>query len=170
MSQSRQILHSSQTVEWFTPSEFVEAARRVMKKIDLDPASCKAANENIKASKFYSKKDDGLKKTWKGKVFLNPPYGRTGQSDWSQKLLKEFKAGSVTEAVLLVNSATGNKWFQPLWDYPICFVSKRIKFVSADNVAKHSPTHSNVFVYLGPNEKDFVKEFSKFGVVAKRIS
>lgn len=170
MSQSRKILHSSKTVEWFSPIEYVDAARRVMGKIDLDPASCKSANERIKAKKYFDSNKDGLKQKWSGKVFLNPPYGRTGQSDWSKKLIKEYQAGNVEEAIMLVNSATGNKWFQPLWEYPICFVSRRIKFVSADNVAKHSPTHSNAFVYFGKNEDKFVKEFSNFGAVVKRIS
>ena len=168
MSQSREALHSSVSCEWFTPLEYIDAARRVMDTIDLDPASCEEANSRIQATNFYDKSVDGLKQKWKGKVFLNPPYGRGGQSNWSQKLINEFTNGEVTEAILLVNSSTGNKWFQPLWNYLICFVDKRIKFLSVDDVAKHSPTHSNVFVYFGPNEDKFKQEFGNFGVVIRR--
>lgn len=141
-----------------------------MGQIDLDPASCKQANDRIKANRFFDIKSNGLLQDWKGKIFLNPPYGRGGQSAWSKKLLEEYSKKNVVEAIMLVNSATGTNWFQSLWDYPICFVSKRIKFVSADDVTKHSPTHSNVFVYLGPNENKFIKEFHQFGPIVKKIS
>ena len=60
--------------EWFTPPEIVEAARRVLGEIDLDPASTREANIVIKAKVFYTRHDDGLTKPWKGRVWMNPPY------------------------------------------------------------------------------------------------
>ena len=61
--------------EWYTPEKYVEAARKVLGKIDLDPASSKPANKIIKATKFYTLADDGLKQPWNGRLWLNPPYG-----------------------------------------------------------------------------------------------
>ena len=170
MSNDREVLTSSVSVEWFTPSIFIEAARNVLGKIDLDPASCQTANETVKAVRFFNKEANGLKRDWKGNVFVNPPYGRTGQTDWTKKMVEEYTRGNVKEAIILVNSATGNKWFQKLWEYPICYPNRRIKFVSGDNAVKHSPTHSNAFAYLGNNEEKFIEEFKQFGPVVKRVS
>jgi len=74
-------LHSSASVEWYTPEWVAELARRVMGSIDLDPASCDVAQRTIKALEYYTREDDGLAKPWVGNVFCNPPYGRTVDPD-----------------------------------------------------------------------------------------
>lgn len=172
MVNAREILHSSETVEWFTPHIYIEAAREVMGSIDLDPASCDEANEIVKATKYYTIRENGLVQPWSGNVFMNCPYGRKGQSTWTAKIIEEFKKGNIEQAIVLVNAATGNKWFEPLWQYPICFVRRRIKFITPGEESKHSPTHSNVFVYLGNDQgqKDkFAAVFKEFGPVVTEI-
>ena len=42
--------------------------------IDLDPASNAEANRVVRAEVFFSSADDGLGKSWEGRVWLNPPY------------------------------------------------------------------------------------------------
>ena len=168
MVSSREVLHSSASNEWYTPVVYTEAARKVMGSIDLDPASCDEANKLVKATKIFTKEDDGLNRKWWGNVWMNPPYGRGGQDKWTSKIVKEYEDGNISQAVILVNAATDTLWFQRLWPYNICFVKRRIKFVSLDGAPKHSPTHGNVLVYLGRREESisrFRNEFKRFGPI-----
>lgn len=169
--EAHQLINASTSNEWYTPSPFIEAAREVLGDIDLDPASNYFANKVVRAKHFYTPEQDGLSQKWWGKVFLNPPYGKeqggSNQGKWSTKLIEEYENGNVSEALLLVNAATGNSWFAPLWGYHICFVSKRIAFYNQETKAGQ-PTHSNVVVYLGSNTEKFIKVFNPLGAVAKR--
>lgn len=163
------ILHSSKSTEYYTPSKYVEAARRTLGgKIDLDPASCLLANQTVKAKKFFTKEENGLNRVWRGTVWLNPPYGKIGrkstQGVWAEKLISEYDRGNVTEAILLVNAVPSARWFAPLWRFLLCFTKQRIRFNTPFGVAK-SPTHSNVFIYLGQNHERFAHEFKQFGAL-----
>ena len=149
----RQALHSSDSNEWYTPATIVDAAKRMLGHIDLDPASCAEANQVIRASRFFTAQQDGLSRVWSGRVFLNPPYGKTGnrsnQEIWSRKLVDDYEEGFVVRAVLLVNAATDTAWFQALARrYPICFIAGRVRFWRPDTPA-NSPTHGNALVYFG---------------------
>jgi ParB family chromosome partitioning protein len=165
-------LQMSESNEWYTPPEYLEAARSVMGEIDLDPASNPIANRIVRARTYFDIHSNGLTHNWPGRVWLNPPYGRdngdSNQEIWSYRLISQFQASITTEAVLLVNAVTDRKWFQPLWDYTICFTNHRIKFYSPD-IESVSPTHGNVLVYFGPNVSKFIETFKKFGPIVRRI-
>lgn len=165
MSHEREILHSTVSVEWYTPKNITNLVREVFQKeIDLDPASCEEANRLVCANAYYTKEDNGLTKSWDAEnVFLNPPYGRNGQRDWTRKFLAEFAQKHFQEGIILTNAAVGATWFQPLWEHKICFPKGRIKFVSTEE--KHHPTHYNAFTYVGPNSERFKEVFSSIGVV-----
>lgn len=166
-------LQSSNTNEWYTPEQYIEAARLVMGSIDIDPASNPIANEVVKADTYYTIDTNGLDKDWTGNVWLNPPYGRidgdSNQDIWSTRLIEQYEAGITKQAVLLVNAVTDRKWFQPLWNYTICFTDHRIRFYTPDK-QPGQPTHGNVLVYFGDNVQDFVNHFSQFGVVVQRLN
>lgn len=169
----RSVLHSSASNEWYTPARYLEAVREVMGGIDLDPASNPLANETIKAATFYTQETDGFNREWRGRVFLNPPYGHedgeSNQARWSAKLIEEYQSGRVTEAILLVNATTDREWFKPLWDYLLCFTDHRIRFYTPEGEG-NSPTHGNVFVYFGPHIDRFCTVFGRFGAIAQRIA
>ena len=75
--------------EWYTPFNIIESARVVMGSIDLDPASSESANNIVKATKYYTKEDNGLEQSWFGNIWLNPPY--------SQPLVKYFTNAVVSK-------------------------------------------------------------------------
>jgi len=167
-----QALLSSESTEWYTPPHVIAAVRQVLGRIELDPASCDAAQITVQATRFFTLEDDGLTQHWFGAVFLNPPYGKTrgksNQAIWTEYLIDQYERGTTTEAIALVNAVPGEKWFQALWDYPICF-TRRMKFVPPPGSArKNSPTHGSALVYFGRHPDRFQAVFEQLGTVVER--
>ncbi|MCZ7575675.1 MAG: phage N-6-adenine-methyltransferase [Dehalococcoidia bacterium] len=79
--------------EWYTPREWIEAARTVLGTIDLDPASCALANEVVRATRYYTIEDDGLFRRWEGRIWMNPPYGLGLVDMFTSKLLADYRSG-----------------------------------------------------------------------------
>jgi hypothetical protein len=46
--------------ERYTPAEYIEAARKVLGGIDLDPATSPQAQRVVQATRYFTEKDDGL--------------------------------------------------------------------------------------------------------------
>lgn len=163
-------IFSHKSEEYYTPPEYVEAARKVMGTIDLDPASCEAAQRWIRAARFYTKEDNGLQHEWEGRCWLNPPYsktnGKSNQATWSQKLINEYRSGRVSEAILLVKAALGYKWFEDFWcDWPVCFARERLSFIKADGSSDGQSKQGTAFFYFGESIEHFREVFSQFGRV-----
>ncbi len=165
-----QLVVSSESNEWYTPAEYIEAAREVLGEIDVDPATCEQANRTVKAKAWYTSETNGLLHDWPGRVWMNPPYGGLTEK-FVAKLLEQHRQGVTTEAVLLVNShATDTKWFQPLWDHMLCFTNHRINFVPSEGKNAIGSTHGSVFIYLGTNQEKFASVFNKVGAIVRRYA
>ncbi len=151
--------------EWYTPPQYVEAAREVMGGIDLDPASNDIAAQWINATSYYTIHDNGLAKSWEGRVWMNPPYSQPLVSQFFEKLLNEFEKGAVSEAIALTNNNTDTAWFHRVMQdvQALCFTRGRIKFLFEGINKKGRPTQGQVFYYLGPAPQRFVEVFSQFG-------
>ena len=68
--------HSQKSMEHGTPAIGVELARHTLGRIDLDPASSSYWNfHTVRAAKFFDKRANGLRQSWSGMVFVNPPGG-----------------------------------------------------------------------------------------------
>ena len=65
--------YSSKTDNWATPQWLFDKLNAIY---DFDLDVC-ANSENAKFWRYYSPDDDGLKQTWTGRIWMNPPYGRT---------------------------------------------------------------------------------------------
>jgi hypothetical protein len=157
------VANNSGDNEWYTPKEYIEAARQVLGEIHLDPASNPLANNIVQAATFYTAEDTGLDKDWRGNVWMNPPYesGLIGQ--FAEKLCDSYASGNVTSAIVLVNNATETRWFQSLAEQAsaACFPKGRVKFWHPRKVAV--PLQGQAILYLGPNTDEFARAFSQFG-------
>jgi hypothetical protein len=171
------VQHSSLTDEWYTPAPIVEAARTVLGTIDLDPASNAQANEIVRATKFYSREQDGLLQPWYGNLFCNPPGGKVLNRSmtglfWS-RLMSAVDENVIDHAIFLCFSLEAlqstQRYGRSVGDYPFCVPSSRIQFVPGrPGVTKTAPSRSNAIVYV-PGRVDrtvaFSLIFAKFGKV-----
>jgi phage N-6-adenine-methyltransferase len=156
--------------EWYTPAEYIEAARTVMGGIDLDPATCEMAQTVVQAENYLTKIENGLAMTWIcERVWLNPPY--SNPDAWISKLVNQYEAKEhVKQACVLVNNATETAWFQMLLSrYPVCFPSKRLAFWRHDHEGVQARQGQAIF-YLGSNVAQFAKTFGEFGPVLRRMA
>lgn len=93
----------------------------------LDPCS---SHENHKCVRYFTAEDDGLEQEWTGRVFMNPPYGRTLGS-WMRKAW-EASQSTAELVVCLVPARTDVKWWH---EYAVRgevrFVKGRLRFGDA---------------------------------------
>ena len=161
---SAHVSHNSGENEWYTPAEYIEAAKAVMGGIDLDPASTPEANAVVGATRFYTAEDNGLAQTWRGRMWMNPPYARPLVDRFCERLAASFRAGDVTEACVLVNNATETEWFGSLVEVgsAFCFVRRRVRFWHPDRTTS-APLQGQVIAYLGANPESFAAHFAELG-------
>lgn len=160
------VSHNAGDNEWYTPAEYAEAARDVLGSIDCDPASSSIANRTIKASHFFSAEQDGLKRKWGKRVWMNPPYAQPLIGQFCEALVSRIGSGEVESALVLVNNATETGWFQSVLEISsaACFIKGRVKFVDRDG-NPGAPLQGQAVLYAGKNVDSFTSAFSKFGVV-----
>lgn len=159
------LMGASDDDEWFTHPAYIDAARRVMGGIDLDPASCAAANETVRARRYLTGFDNGLEQEWTGRVFMNPPFGDAGPL-FVTKLIEGYEHGHIEQAVLLCAARVDTLWFQPLFRYLVCFPQGRAQYYKPGQSS--SPAFPSAVAYLGPEDAAFVREFTPFGPVVVR--
>ena len=150
MSISRSLMTSTSD-RWFTPPD-LEAEIRAFLGDYMDPCPPRLPGERI---------ESGLWQSWRGKVYVNPPYGRV-IGRWVVKAMTE----PVDELILLVPARTDAAWFQSLYDHPICFIRGRLRFSGA----KDSAPFPSALVYRGPREAAFTAAFRHRGSIMRRAA
>jgi len=116
--------------EWYTPPHVFEALGL---DFDLDPAAPPGGVAWIPARRHYSQADDGLTRPWRGRVWLNPPYGRQTPA-WLRRLAAHG------DGIALVFARSDTAWFQEFVPpaTAVCFVAGRLRFVPGDGRRERS--------------------------------
>lgn len=162
-------LFTSDSNEWYTPRAIIDSVLEVFGEIDLDPCSNSHINPNIPAKQHYTKDDDGLTKTWRGRVYMNPPYGRDVRQ-WVEKIYHEFSEGNIDEAIVLVAGRIDTQWFNILAKEGIiwCAIQGRLNFSNCDN---NAPFPSVAFFLTNEQgrEQAFYWAFKNHGPIYRLI-
>lgn len=160
------VANNSGDNEWYTPSEYIAAARVAMGGIDLDPASTKEANTVVKAERFYTADQNGLTHPWPGRVWLNPPYASEWIAAFAEKLVSEYRAKRMSAACVLVNNASETDWFEHMAAHASarCDLHSRVKFWAPDK-SVGAPLQGQAVLYLGKSASRFTDAFAELGRV-----
>lgn len=102
---------SSAKSEWETPWLFFAPLNREF-QFELDVC---ADLLTAKCDRYYTKEDDAFTKPWKGRCWMNPPYGRA-IGRWVQKAYDESEKDGCM-AVCLVPARTDTRWWGIFWDH-----------------------------------------------------
>lgn len=172
-------LYSSASPEWTTPTRILDPLERVYGLMDLDPCSeapSFLASEiyNVSARIHYHLKGgegtsqppkNGLQEPWFGKVFMNPPYGRTIKV-WIQRAVDAYRNGDIEYCIALVPARTDTTWWGICKQFPVCFIEKRLKFGGADN----SAPFPSALINIGGGNGYFLEAFQELGPIYHRMS
>lgn len=155
--------------EWYTPAEYIEAAREVLDVINLDPATSETANRTVRAEQIFTRDDDSLSREWSGNIWMNPPYSQPHIQQFVEKLVEEYRSGRAKQAIALTHNYTDTAWFHHAATHcdAICFTRGRIAFVGPGG-EKAAPTQGQAFFYFGEKTNTFKEKFSKIGFVVTR--
>lgn len=158
------VMHSAATDDHGTPRELVEAARRVLGEIELDPFSSSYWNHYVvKAARFYDVDHDGFapEQAFYGRMLINPP-GSLKRGDrnvpraW-EKLITAYRAGAVDSCVWIGFSLEQLVQLQNCAMHPLQFLTAvpmaRLCFLQHASgggppIEGESPTHGNYVTLL----------------------
>lgn len=164
------VAHNTGNVEWYTPEPVLKAARTVLGAIDVDPASHEAAQERVRAARYYTAETDGLAHEWHGRIWLNPPYAYPLIERFVEKLLAEWRAGRTTAAIVLTNNGTETRWAQALLAASalVCLPSGRLRYWTPQGDAA-AALQGQMLCYLGREPERFRASFNEWGAVLRPI-
>ena len=127
--------------EWLTPPEILDRTG----PFNLDPCA-PIVRPWAMADRHFTKEDDGLSKSWKGSIWLNPPYGLQA-TNWLQRLAQHGDG----IALLFARTET-EMFFNWVWPYAtgLLFLKGRLYFHYVDGTrAKANGGAPSVLIAYG---------------------
>jgi len=153
----KKVLESSASEHWGTPDPVANGIQAVWGIFDLDAA---ASKDNAKAEEWFDEEEDGLKQSWFGVTFCNPPFNlkkKMRVDPWIAKARHETERTEgdlCRRAILLVPARTSNRWWHEhvmgVAAYVI-FVKGRIKFTLPGK--KNCATFPSVIIIFDPETR-----------------
>lgn len=134
------------TNEWITPPAIIEA----LGEFDLDP--CAHPQQFYQtARRMVCLPTDGLEAEWRGRVWLNPPYGQQLKA-WIKRLTEHGDGIALVPARTEVES-----WFWPyIWEAAdaVLFLRGRLYFHRPDGSLAGNAGHGSVLAAYGTRNVD----------------
>jgi len=131
----RGYMPQAKTTAWQTPPALFDALAAEFGPFDLDPCGDPSAYATQHCASFFTA-PYGLTADWRGRVFVNPPYGR-GLDLWVDACRYQVGCGNAELVVALLPARTDVRWWHT-WvgdhcQYPseVRFLKGRLRFVGA---------------------------------------
>lgn len=132
---------------WSTPRSIFDPLNEEF-GFDLDVC---AEAWNAKCPEYFSPEDDGLQMRWRGKAWMNPPFGREIET-WIRKAWEESRKGATVVCLVPARTDTG-------WWHDFClrgevrFIRGRIWFKGPDGKTGRPRFGSAIIVFRPPRQE-----------------
>lgn len=135
-------LFSSKLPNWGTPQFLFDALN---KEFNFTLDAC-ADERNAKLQNYFDEQTNALSKTWSGRVWMNPPYGR-GIGNWVRHAWEQVDKGHAELVVALVPMRSETKWFHDcaMKAQEFRLLNKRLTFEMPDNSGVQIVGHNAPF-------------------------
>jgi len=143
------VSHEGETNTWFTPQNII----KTLGPFDLDPCTQSYRPFDTAVRHICEDKGEcGLSAKWHGRVWLNPPYGRT-IARWLSKLADHGNG------IALVFSRTETTWAQSLLSRAnsVNFLKGRIAFLRADGKPVTNAGTGSMLLAFGAENVEAIK-------------
>ena len=139
------LMFSSETDKWETPQDFFNAINAVF---NFETDVC-ASKENAKCANYFTEEQDGLKQTWGGVCWMNPPYAKYITELWVKKAYESARQGATIVCLLPARTDTAY-WHQYCAKGEVLLIKGRLKF----GKAKSGAPFPSALVVFRPNLLD----------------
>lgn len=164
------------TDERFTPPDVIALRDCVWRGgTDTDPAW--SPRSFSRARRCYTKRENGLRQIWHGRVWLNPPWSNV--MPWLVRLLEHMRNGpscEQREGMLCVRNDPPTAWFKLAAKHAqaVVLMGKRTRYWQWNPKRRRveeggSPEFSSVIFYFGHDADAFIEVFRAAGHIAVRL-